>query len=393
MKQMDRRQFTLLSGLSLLSLGSLAACSGQAEAPKEEAPAEKTETGSAQATDKRVIKDHGDNEVELPEKIEKVVITSITPLPSVYCMYRGGTTGLIGMSNSAMAAAKNSYLPNIYPEITDIRTDFYQGGKVNIEELVAMKPDVVLYRVNSEGEKELYEKAGLCAVGFSTTLGKFNCLDTFNGWLDLLRQLFPEEKNTKGVYEYGQEVYKKITEKTSQLKDEEKPKVLLLHQSANGILKCSGNTFFGQWWADTCGGYNVASDLKGVTEVSMEQIYQWNPDKIIINNFCSFLPEDLYENNLEGLDWRPVKAVQDKEVYKIPLGTYRWFPPSSDTPVALYWFAKTLQPELFKDIDMDKEVKDYFKTYYNFDLNDEELKKIYNPPREAAGNSWKKSDK
>ena len=162
---------------------------------------------------------------------------------------------------------------------------------------------------------------------------------------------------------------------------------------ANGILKCSGSNFFGDWWINTSGGVNVAADLKGPAEISMEQIYQWNPDKIIINNFCSFLPEDLYENNLEGLDWRPVKAVQNKEVYKVPLGTYRWFPPSSDTPVALYWFAKTIQPELFKDVDMDQELKNYFKQYYNFDLNDEELQKIYNPPREAAGNSWKKEAK
>ena len=50
------------------------------------------------------------------------------------------------------------------------------------------------------------------------------------------------------------------------------------------------------------------------------------------------------------------------------------------------WLAKTIQPELFADIDMDQEIKDYYVKYYNVELTDDDLQVIYNPAREAAGN-------
>lgn len=60
----------------------------------------------------------------------------------------------------------------------------------------------------------------------------------------------------------------------------------------------------------------------------MEQIYAWNPDIIFITNFTETQPADLLENKVDGQDWSQVKAVQEGKVYKIPLGIYRWFPPS-----------------------------------------------------------------
>ena len=64
---------------------------------------------------------------------------------------------------------------------------------------------------------------------------------------------------------------------------------------------------------------------------------------------------------------------------------YRWAPPSSDTPLALQWFAKQMQPELFADIDMDKEIISYFKKFYGVELTKDDLKAIYNPSRAASG--------
>jgi len=117
----------------------------------------------------------------------------------------------------------------------------------------------------------------------------------------------------------------------------------------------------------------------------MEQIYEWDPDIILITNFSAYLPEDLYNNSIEGHDWSNVSAVKNGQVYKFPLGMYRWFPPASDTPLVLTWLAKTIQPELFADVDMDAEIKDFYKEHYGAELTDEDVQQIYNPAREAAG--------
>lgn len=117
----------------------------------------------------------------------------------------------------------------------------------------------------------------------------------------------------------------------------------------------------------------------------MEQIYEWDPDIIFITNFSPYLPEDFYNNSIDGHDWSSVSAVKNGKVYKFPLGMYRWFPPSSDAPLALMWLAQKIQPELFADIDMDAEIKSYFEEYYGVTLTDEDVQNIYNPAREAAG--------
>ena len=334
----------------------------------------------------RTIVDHTGAEVEIPENLDRIVISSILPLPSVYCFFRGSSEGLIGIHPSSMAAAENSYLTTVYPEITELDTSFVENGEINVEQLMQLEPDVVFYSAANTDEREMYDNAGIKAVGFSTTLSDYNTIETFANWIDLLGQIFGESEKAQEIIEYGRSVEAEILEKTSALKDEEKPKVLVLFNYGDGTITTSGSNFFGQYWIESAGGINVAEELSGQAEINMEQIYAWNPDIIFITNFSSVLPEDLYNNAIEGNDWSQVSAVQNKQVYKFPLGMYRWFPPSSDTPLALMWLAKTIQPEVFEYIDMDGEIKDYYAKYYNVELTDSDIQTIYNPAREAAGN-------
>ena len=122
-----------------------------------------------------------------------------------------------------------------------------------------------------------------------------------------------------------------------------------------------------------------------VAPVSLEQIYAWNPDVIFLNSFSAFTAEDIATNNvIAGHDWSGLASVQNGDFYKMPLGMYYWFPPCSDSPLALQWMAKHLYPELFADIDMDAEIKEYFKEFYGVTLSDEDLHTLYNPPAESA---------
>ena len=346
-----------------------------------------TETAeSAESAGTRTVVDDTGVEVEIPEKLDRIVISSILPLPSVYCFFRGSSEGLVGIHPSSMAAAENSYLTTVYPEITELDTSFVENGEINIEQLMKLEPDVVFYSATNTDEREMYDNAGIKAIGFSTTLSDYNCIETFANWVDLLGQIFGDYDRAQEVIEYGRSVEAQVLEKTATLSDEEKPKVLVLFNYGDGTITTSGSNFFGEYWIEAAGGINVAAELNGQPEINMEQIYAWNPDMIFITNFSSVLPEDLYNNTIEGDDWSNVKAVQEGQVYKFPLGMYRWFPPSSDTPLALMWLAKTIQPELFADIDIDQEIKDYYVKYYNVELTDDDLQVIYNPAREAAGN-------
>lgn len=373
--------------------GALAGCSSKPAAETTAASQEAvTEEGTSQSEASkeesqggRVIVDHTGAEVTLPEKLDRIVISSLMPLPSVYCLFRGSADNLVGIHPSSMSAAENSYLTNIYPGIKDLDTSFVENGDINIEQLMKLEPDVVFYSASNKEERQMYDNAGIPAVGFSTTLSDYNTIETYADWIELLGQIFGESDKANSIIEYGRSVEAQVLAKTESLSDEERPRVLILFSYTDGKIITSGSKFFGQYWIETAGGINVAEELSGQAEINMEQIYQWDPDMIFITNFASTQPEDLYNNTIEGDDWSSVKAVKEKQVYKFPLGMYRWFPPSSDTPLSLLWLSKNIQPELFKDIDMDQEIKDYYKNNYNVELSDEDLDTIYNPAREAAG--------
>ena len=68
----------------------------------------------------------------------------------------------------------------------------------------------------------------------------------------------------------------------------------------------------------------------------------------------------------------------------MPLGWYRSYTPGVDTAITLQWVAKSVYPELFQDIDIEQVTREYFNNYFSIELTDEQLEKMFNPPREAS---------
>ncbi|WP_297425441.1 hypothetical protein [Clostridium sp.] len=56
---------------------------------------------------------------------------------------------------------------------------------------------------------------------------------------------------------------------------------------------------------------------------------------------------------------------------------YLWCVRSAEAALQPLWAAKILHLDLFSDINMDKEVKEFYIKNYNYTLSDEDLKNIY----------------
>ncbi|RKJ77897.1 MULTISPECIES: ABC transporter substrate-binding protein [unclassified Pyramidobacter] len=342
--------------------------------------------GAAAAAERETITlvDDRGVEVTFPKNPQRIVISSILPLTSVYCLYRGGVQNLVGIPAAAMSAARHSYLAKVYPDILTLECDFAKGGKVNVEEVMKLHPDVVFYRANEVAEGDMYRKAGLPAVAFSTSKHGVDTIATFAGWIERLDQIFGGGGQTNGIAEYGRETLEKLRVRTASLKPEQRPRAIVFSGFRDGQLAAAGGTIFAEFYINEGGGVNVASALNGSKTVNLEQVYAWDPEVIFINNFCPYVPEDFYANAIKGYDWSSVSAVKNRRVYKFPLGMYRWYPPAGDAPLSLLWAAKCLQPELFGDVDMAQAMKDYYRRFYGYDLSDGDVEYICAPPREAA---------
>jgi iron complex transport system substrate-binding protein len=202
-----------------------------------------------------------------------------------------------------------------------------------------------------------------------------------NEWIKLLSEIFPDNEKSELVANYSKEIYDMVQGRVAEIPEEERERVFFLYKYTDTSMETSGANFFGQFWADAAGAVNVAEELTTDNQVAanMEQIYTWNPATIFITNFTEAQPEDLYTNAIGNYDWSAIDAVQNKKVFKMPLGMYRSYTPGVDTPVTLLWFAKTTYPELFEDIDMVQETKDYYMDVFGVELTDEQAASIFAP--------------
>lgn len=376
-----------------LTVGTFAGCAG---GETKEAEDSKTEEMSDKDSEQEVSKDtititdHADREVEVPAEINRIVVADIYPMASVLTVFLGSAKKLVGIDLVCMSAAESGLLGELFPEILDADTSFMNGADLNVESLLALEPDVVFCSAGNSELISTLENAQIPAVGISPSKWDYDILETYDQWTALLSQMFPENSNkSEEISAYSKEVYEQVQEMVKDIPQEEKKKVLFLFQYDDQQMVTSGKHFFGQFWCDAVGALNAAEEIEvdnSNAVINMEQVYQWNPDVIIITNFTPTQPEDLYHNAVGGDDWSTVKAVQDKQVYKMPLGTYRSYTPSADTPVTLYWMAKTVYPDLFPDLDITKEVKDYYQDLYQVSLTDDQIERMYNPSSAAAEN-------
>ena len=368
-----------------LSLILLAACGAPAEeeaAPEDTAAADAAETEDGTIT----IVDHNDNTVVLPADIQRIAVCDILPLPSVLAIFFNSADKIVGMTDTSMSAAANSLLGELYPEILNAQTDYIKGTEVNVESLSALAPDVVFYSASSPQLGEQLTNAGFNAVAVSASKWDYDAIETLNQWISLLGQMFPEDDKSDLVAARSQEVYDMVQERVKDIPDEERERLFFLFKYSDAAIITSGAHFFGQWWADAVGAVNVGQDLEvdNAVETSLEQVYAWDPSLMLITNFTSAQPEDIYNNTVGVFDWSGVQAVQDKKVFKMPLGMYRSYTCGVDTPMTLLWLAQTVYPDLFSDIDLTEEVKAYYLDVFGVDLTDEQADSIFTPPSSAA---------
>ena len=333
------------------------------------------------------ITDHAGQEVTLPTQIDRIVVCSIWPLASALTVFFNSADKLVGIPEQSMSAAKNGLLGQLYPEILNAETGYIDGSDVNLEELTKLDPDVVFYSASAPAIGEQIKKAGYPAVAVSVDKWDYNCIETLKQWIALLSEIFPQDAKADIVSDYCDKMYDLVQERISGISDDERQRVFFLFQYTDSNILTSTLHSFGQFWCDAMGVKNAAAELDtdNSSPVNMEQIYAWDPDIIMVTNFTKAQPEDIINSTIGSYDWSGVKAVMDGRVYKLPLGIYRAYTPSADTPITLLWMAKTIYPELFSDIDVTAEAKSYYKTVYGVELSDEQAASIFAPASEAAG--------
>ncbi|MBB4401557.1 MULTISPECIES: ABC transporter substrate-binding protein [Rhizobium/Agrobacterium group] len=274
-----------------------------------------------------------------------------------------------------------------YPEIAKLPTfGGMKDGTFDIEQAVALKPDVILMNIDA---KTATEEAGyiekLAKVGIPLVYVDFRekPMENTEPSMRLMGQLTGKEKIAEDFIKFRADSIAKVTD-TLEKANPKKPVVFMERAGGYSDDCCMsfGNENFGKM-VELAGGVNMAKDIIPGTfgTVNPEQIIASNPEQIIITggNWNGYVPggnwvgvgygADLKEahRKLENLTKRPaftgVQAVKDGNVHAI----WHQFYNNPYQFVAVQEIAKWLHPDLFKDLDPEATFKELHARFLPLD--------------------------
>lgn len=303
--------------------------------------------------------DEYDNNITLKNPAQKVAMF-IIPLASFSIAVDENEKRLASINPTALQAINDGILGKIFPNAKNLSTAGIGADFVpNVEELIKINPDFIVQWGNY-GSK-LTEP--LKKLGIATAFIKFKGEENTIKWFEILAKAYDKEEKINQILEHRQKIRTMLENKNY----ENTPKVLLLSSTANSY-KAAGVDTYHDWALNLIKVKNLAK-FSGFKEIETENLIALNPDVIFIAALDKANPKDFYENK----SLASIKAVKNRKIYKMPLGGFRWDPPSGESPLSWLW-----QASLAHDVgfNLKNEMIELYKLLYNYELNDEEIQKI-----------------
>jgi iron complex transport system substrate-binding protein len=284
---------------------------------------------------------------------------------------------ILGQPQKIAATAEGvqkSFFATVYPGILDVPAAYTGAGPgtLNMETLVAAKPQAMFGA--PEDMKATLEAAGIASleVGLVTP-------EDIKRTLGIVAQVLGEgaEENAAAFNEYYDRNLAFVSEGT---KDAEKVRVFVAGSdgSAGGISSIGRNDIHTSY-IEAAGGLNIVAEdaelsAEAAPSVDFEYLMKAQPDVVIVsakNAYDSILAPG--EENL----WRKLDAVATGKVYLVPKGVYLWNVRSCEGALQPLFLASVLHPDLFPDLDVKQEAKDFYERFYHYELTDAEVEDIF----------------
>ncbi len=293
----------------------------------------------------------------------KRIVTLPMPAASIMIAVDRSAKHLAGVHDASYAAAQQSILGTMFPEVLKIRHDVgTQDFAPNVEGILSLKPDVVVQWA-SQGDEIIQplENAGLTVLGVN-----YGKLEDVGEWFRMFSAALGNPSRGKAMADRLASDQAAI--KTAAVKrDARAPRILYFNRFTDS-LTVQGEGTFNEAYIRLIGAENVSSDVKGLVAVDLEQALDWDPEIIVLGNFDKAMPADVYGDRR----WRDVAAVKARRVYRAPLGGYRWDPPSHESPLMWTWLSQIAFPDGTDGGLRDKIVDDY-KYFYDYSPTQPEI--------------------
>lgn len=351
---------------------NLSACSTEKETAK-------TKEGYHLVTD--VMK----REVMVPDNVQRIAAMNGPTYEMCLCL---GAADRVVLTKKPQTSNYPAALL-VDPHVAEIEgfNNINPSAIVNIEDYLSRKIELALY-YNNEQEVQKFDTVGIAAVVpiLSTSdLGSLEeCLalplDDYKKRNAASMQVVAQALGGDSLEiftrweAYTNKLIDLIHERTKDLTDEERPTVYWGNTWGENVL--ASYFISNRAYEINLAGGKVLGPTTGSNfpEINEEQLYQWNPDFILIDNHGN--SPDLVVNHVMTKEkYAKLKAVRNEHVLRIPAGVF-FLDKGSTTALMTLWLATSIHPELFADISMTEELKKYYREFYSYELSEEDANHI-----------------
>jgi len=249
------------------------------------------------------------------------------------------------------------------------------GDVVNLEVLVAGKPDLILdFGTIGNTYKSLADRiqgqAGLPYVLIDGTFANTPAA------LRLVGDIFGDKPRGEALATYAEAVFAEVDRIVAGVPAANRPKVYLARgpQGLETGTRGSINTEI----IERVGGVNVVQgfgDRAGLVTASLEQVIAWAPDTIIT------VDPAFKANAAKDPAWAKVPAVANNRIFLAPDAPFGFIdsPPGLNRLVGLEWLMQILYPDRVTG-DLRTKVREFYRLFYQVDVADADLDRLLAQP-------------
>ena len=242
----------------------------------------------------------------------------------------------IGAGDQVVGRDQLSDYPEAAKNVTDVGSAF---EALDTETIVSLTPDLVLAaEINTPEQVKQLEDLGLTVYYLNNPL----TLEDMYGNLEIVAQLTGHEDETASLIESLKARVAAVDEKIAPISS--RPGVFYELDGTDPAKPfTAGKGTFIKQLIDRAGGYNIASELDGYPQISLEQVVAADPAFIILGDArYGVTPESIAQRP----GWENLTAVKNGKV--LPFNDDLVSRPGPRLVDALEELAKLLRPELFQ---------------------------------------------
>lgn len=315
--------------------------------------------------------DGGGRRIDLPAKVVRVFPAGP---PASLVLFAVAPEKMLGWTR-APAPAAHAFLPRHYAGLPELGRLTGRGNTVNLENIVRLKPDLVLDVGNtSQTYVSLADRVeAQTHIPYALVGGRL--ADTAVT-LRTVGALVGAEERAEALARYAEAALTRTRARVAKIAPADRPSIYVARGPRGLETAVAGS--IGSEVADLIGARNVVAAgtaPRSIVAVSPEQVLGWQPDVVLA------LDRRFFAAAAADPVWRQVAAVRAKRVYLVPDLPFSWLdePPSVNRLIGLAWLGKILYAPYFPE-DIRAEARRFYGLFYQQEPSDAQLDSLLGTP-------------